>query len=136
MRPTCLTLLCVVIVATAAARASAAPDAVDQLLYGDSPVVLDKSISESHVPQPASNVSTEAPSSANESSGFSQQAPWNAPVDSGMEIGRVRDVPMAQADGEELPPASRVTAVPEPSAIFLALAALVYFLLFGRRRIV
>jgi hypothetical protein len=37
------------------------------------------------------------------------------------------------AKGAEIP-AAPINPVPEPSAIILALAALVYFLLFGRRR--
>ncbi len=41
---------------------------------------------------------------------------------------------MAASSQAPEPAAAPINAVPEPSAILLALAALIYFLLFGRRR--
>jgi hypothetical protein len=42
----------------------------------------------------------------------------------------------AEKKSQDAPESAPTSMVPEPSAIILALAALVYFLLFGRRRAV
>ncbi|MGD9722058.1 MAG: hypothetical protein AB7O59_09900 [Pirellulales bacterium] len=119
-----------------------APDAVDQLLFGDAGD--DSALPAKEAPA-ASSASPATPAAAPASAartapsaGFDQQATWNARAKSQLAVGGGDHDLAVETDArmivEHKEPAGPFTAVPEPSAIFLAVAALVYFLLFGRRR--
>ena len=66
------------------------------------------------------------------SSGPSEPTLWDAAGGDEGVVAHVSSIAASERSTSE--PAATVNAVPEPSAILLALAALVYFLLFGRRR--
>ncbi len=122
MKSTLLIFLCAAALLLAKApRAFGAIDEVDALLLGNAPADEGQSIAPSSgrpSPPPASSV---------------ERVAWQAD-DVHAAIAGAAD---AQADRQADPksaPASTINAVPEPSAIILAVAALGYFLLFGRRR--
>jgi hypothetical protein len=141
MRLSIAATICVVTVVTASACAQEAKlDPVERLfqdqparsssdglpsIAGDEPV---SAILSEELIEPAAQPATRDDGSPNSS----ETTLWDAAgADEGVGV-HVSSIATAERSTSE--PAATVNAVPEPSAILLALAALVYFLLFGRRR--
>jgi len=111
------------LLAICAPMAAYAADPVEDLLRGNpSSAVADDSATPLVEPETAvqsATIPALAPRDA--------AADWAAAPHQSLQLSRDSD-----ADHKSAP--SPVNAVPEPSALLLALAALVYFMLFGRRR--
>lgn len=136
MRLALRTMIGVGLVSLAASAARAEVDPVEQL-FQDSPRGPTATASDSHGiagHEPVSDLFTSAeemqPAGEKSSPGeHADSSMWNT----GLPAGEVSPQKLS-TQGAPDPPATPVSPVPEPSAILLALAALVYFLLFGRRR--
>jgi hypothetical protein len=114
---------------SAAGSARARGDELEELLSGEATPPADAALSASAAidSEPVLlHGSTDAAGS--DAAVYSERAAWHA-TPSTQAARRATD---DHDSGRETPPT--INAVPEPSAIILALAALVYFLLFGRRR--
>jgi hypothetical protein len=136
-------MTCVSLMAIAASTAFAELDPVEQLFLdapaaaplanGSGPSIADQEpvsslfTAEEEMPHVAA-----AGSRDQESPDMSQDALWTA--DGADHSVSAQIGSMAASNPTAKPAATPVNAVPEPSAILLALAALIYFLLFGRRR--
>lgn len=118
----------------AAQSARAEQDEIDRLIYGDDPVPVTR-VSQ---PDAVDAVLTDTDESVEPSlprigtSAFSSEPSWTDPDEKPAEVAAVPASPVAQSSADQSQPP--INAVPEPSAILLALAALGYFLIFGRRR--
>jgi hypothetical protein len=144
MRLTIAAKFCVVAVATASLCASAQEAPLDPVerLFQDQPTATRASDGLPSIGgnEPVSAILSEESLGASSHSAARGDASPNTPeptlwdaagADEGVGV-HVSDIATVERSTSE--PAATVNAVPEPSAILLALAALVYFLLFGRRR--
>jgi hypothetical protein len=120
------TVLCLAI--SAWATACALGDELEDLLSNQAIPPADSALSGAEGIASESGLPSEARAVPGpEASAYGQRADWQMPPDA--QPRRAADSPDSSPD-----PPSSFNAVPEPSAIVLALVALVYFLLFGRRR--
>jgi hypothetical protein len=129
-------LLCVGVMAGAAApRAYGQVDEVEQLFQRDA---LPREIEPLFPPEPLDHqvaVPREIPrASMPDATNFAERSAWTAHSEPSTAEGAVGANPLDHDRAAQRTPAAPMNPVPEPSAIILALAALVYFLLFGRRR--
>jgi len=135
MRRFSITLVSFAVLATGASCALAAPDELEQLLFGEAVVAENEPLAASAVADADRVVSEGSPAvSLPETSSYSQSAAWSSPADPQASVTSVSHRRVADVSDAGQAPAAPVSVVPEPSAIVLALVALAYFLLFGRRR--
>ncbi len=127
-------LLCVALLALPLApRASGEIDEVDRLFQGDAPPSDSEPLLASEIAVTEQALPGGIPAvSSPEATSYSESALWNQPAD--LQTATSGAGPVADASPAKPIPPAPVSPVPEPSAIILALAALAYFLLFGRRR--
>jgi hypothetical protein len=121
-------MFCFAALAVGAARAAAAPNELERLLNGET-----VGPSAARSTRPVADVETVVAESGPDSASFPHRAAWSTASEPSEVDSALHRSTSAHAD-DPAAPAEPVSAVPEPSAIILALAALVYFLLFGRRR--
>jgi len=121
-------LLCGFLLAAAVAPAPA--DEVDDLLAGKA-VVTHKNASPQNRPEPALlENQIVAPA---ESAALADGLPWDATIGP-QPHASLTDQSPARSGHRESAPSPAVNLVPEPSAMILATLALLYFLIFFRRR--
>ena len=129
-------LLCVALLALPLApRAFGEIDEVERLFQGDTPPsdrepLLASEIADTEQALPGGIPAISSPDAAH----YAESLLWNQPADPQTGTSSAGVSPVADASPAKPIPAAPVSPVPEPSAIILALAALAYFLLFGRRR--
>lgn len=112
-------------------QAKVSADELDELLAGTTNVAQQESSAQSEVPAAASNeaASNDAVSPREDVElDYTNHAHWQPVV----ALPSSADSVSGQSRTSEAP--SAFSVVPEPSAIALAMLALVYFLVFGRRR--
>lgn len=116
------------LVLLATSRASAEPDELEALFANSVKVAEDVAGAEDA--DDASAATADASDSQQTVPNYGGPSPWKVPA----ELHSVDGTVNAESADHKQAPTSPINAVPEPSAIILALLALGYFLLFGRRR--
>lgn len=124
MRVLGLTFLCIVLMTPAPAQA----DEVDDLLAGKPVVTGEAAVPVQHFEAPSLQQPIVSPL---QSATLADEADWDATIKQAPKRRTSADPP--QPARESVPP-SDISLVPEPSAIALGVAAILYFLIFFRRR--
>lgn len=131
MKVRCVALLCGALFVAAVALAQA--DEVDELLSGKAAVTGEHAPAANQPAAPSLEPAIAVPVDPVDVGVAVDTAPWNLTIDNDPQVPMSGDSTGREGDRRAAPSAG-VSLVPEPSAVALAALALLYFLIFFRRR--